>query len=105
MCGFKGGKKELNVREWTCLNCGTFHDRDVNAAVNILETVQPTTKVKTIETKVLDNPVQLSLFNVVAEGQRSIIYRTWRRRRNGSKSAGSNDVSTRPSSPIQRAVV
>ncbi|NES08133.1 MAG: IS200/IS605 family element transposase accessory protein TnpB, partial [Okeania sp. SIO2F4] len=23
-CGFKGGKKELNVREWTCLNCGTF---------------------------------------------------------------------------------
>ena len=20
-CGFNGGKKELNVREWTCLNC------------------------------------------------------------------------------------
>jgi putative transposase len=35
-CGFKGGKKELNVREWTCLNCGTIHDRDVNAAKNIL---------------------------------------------------------------------
>nr|WP_079680527.1 RNA-guided endonuclease TnpB family protein [Planktothrix sp. PCC 11201] len=35
-CGFKGGKKELNVREWICLNCGTFHDRDVNAAINIL---------------------------------------------------------------------
>ena len=34
-CGFRGGKKELNVREWTCLNCGTFHDRDVNAAINI----------------------------------------------------------------------
>jgi putative transposase len=35
-CGFKGGKKELNVREWTCLNCGTLHDRDLNASVNIL---------------------------------------------------------------------
>jgi putative transposase len=35
-CGFKGGKRELNVREWTCLNCGAIHDRDVNAAKNIL---------------------------------------------------------------------
>ncbi|CAD5967425.1 RNA-guided endonuclease InsQ/TnpB family protein [Planktothrix agardhii] len=35
-CGFKGGKKELNVREWICLNCGISHDRDINAAINIL---------------------------------------------------------------------
>jgi putative transposase len=34
-CGFRGGKKELNIREWICLNCGTSHDRDVNAAINI----------------------------------------------------------------------
>ncbi|MGD1700397.1 zinc ribbon domain-containing protein [Dapis sp. BLCC M229] len=34
-CGFKGGKKELDVRAWTCLNCGTVHDRDLNAAINI----------------------------------------------------------------------
>ncbi len=34
-CGFRGGKKELSIREWTCLNCGEVHDRDVNAAINI----------------------------------------------------------------------
>lgn len=34
-CGFKGGKLDLSVRKWECANCGTFHDRDINAAKNI----------------------------------------------------------------------
>lgn len=34
-CKEIGGKKELSVREWTCLFCGETHDRDANAAINI----------------------------------------------------------------------
>ncbi|MGW3566392.1 zinc ribbon domain-containing protein [Streptomyces sp. NPDC000941] len=29
------GREELNVRVWTCAGCGTRHDRDENAEVNI----------------------------------------------------------------------
>jgi putative transposase len=35
-CGHIVEKLPLNVREWECLNCGTNHDRDLNAAQNIL---------------------------------------------------------------------
>lgn len=36
VCGYKDGKKTLDVREWTCPICNTYHDRDINASKNIL---------------------------------------------------------------------
>lgn len=106
-CGFRGGKKELDVREWVCLNCGTLHDRDLNAALNILSAgnailkpiVEPTpviTKQVTNLQPLLNHPVQLDLFQEVAEGQPETNKK--RTRRSGKstrkKVARSSDVST-----------
>ena len=35
-CGYHSGKKPLEIREWTCPKCNTYHDRDINASINIL---------------------------------------------------------------------
>lgn len=37
VCGYDDGKHALDIRQWTCPNCRINHDRDINAAVNILK--------------------------------------------------------------------
>jgi putative transposase len=35
-CGHHNDKLSLDDRQWTCPECGSHYDRDVNAAINIL---------------------------------------------------------------------
>jgi len=37
VCEFKNENLELKDRYWTCSNCGTFLDRDLNTSINILK--------------------------------------------------------------------
>ena len=36
VCGYHDGKKSEDIREWTCPHCNSELDRDINAAINIL---------------------------------------------------------------------
>ncbi len=40
ICSQCGDKMLLAVREWTCPACGTDHDRDINAAINLRQVAE-----------------------------------------------------------------
>ena len=55
ICGYKNSiTRDLAIRKWTCPKCGSIHDRDINAAKNILS--------KGIETLTKDGTHPDSLF-------------------------------------------
>ena len=47
---------ELSDREWACKHCKTDHDRDVNAAINILKVGASTFGVEGVRLAIASNP-------------------------------------------------
>ena len=41
-CDWKNNSLTLKDRTWFCKNCGIFHDRDINAAMNLKRLATPT---------------------------------------------------------------
>ena len=55
-CGYRMNKMPLSVRKWTCPECGTHHDRDINAAQNIKELGLMALPVQRGEVKPVEKP-------------------------------------------------
>jgi putative transposase len=78
-CGIVQSSLPLHIREWTCDACGTTHDRDINAAKNLMalgtsvtafgEDVRPTCRQSSVKKESAIAVVQLVLFYEPSNGQ------------------------------------
>lgn len=57
VCGYKYSDLKLSDREWTCVHCGSHHDRDLNASLNILHEGERHIGIRSAEFTLVDNPL------------------------------------------------
>jgi putative transposase len=58
VCGYKHKQLKLSDRYWSCPECWTYHDRDVNASINLYRVGLERSDFKPVEHALVDDRIQ-----------------------------------------------
>lgn len=72
-CGIKDGPKPLHVRVWTCKECRTVLDRDINAAVNVAKAAGLAVTARGAQVRPVPVPAQRVEAGTHRDGQTTVV--------------------------------
>ena len=58
VCGYKHNELKLSDRYWSCPECGTYHNRDINASINLYKIGMEQPEFKPVECALVDDRTQ-----------------------------------------------
>jgi len=67
VCGYKHKELKLSDRYWTCPECGTYHDRDMNASINLYKVGLERSEFKPVEHALVDDRIYDSTYDRVCD--------------------------------------
>ena len=73
VCGYKYTKvKNPNIKQWYCPQCDSYHDRDINAAINLKKLGQELSDVKPVEIGSVDDRSLVNLKSTLSMKQEAL---------------------------------